>query len=106
MESEVNVKISLDGRVGLMEIQDEPYRFGSIDAGRDYIRNWYQNMLNFHTERYPSVCRDFVKKKGNENAEYISLTITGGIFGDTTTTVRSRIGGPNEEQGATNTNTV
>lgn len=97
MENEINVNISLDEkRVGLMEIQDEPFRFRSSDFTKHYIRNWYQNMLNFHTERYPDVCREFVKKKGNENAEYIKLTITGGIFGDKTTTVRSRIGGPNE----------
>lgn len=95
--SEVTVRISLDGRKGLMEIKDKPYKFASEERHKEILLNRFQNLLNYHTERYPQVCRDYAEKNGYTDADYIKLFISGGPFGDTPGVVRSKIGGPNEE---------
>lgn len=96
--NEIIVKVSLDGRKGLVEIADDPIIFKSAEINKYHLLNYFQNILNFHTERYPDVCREFAKKKGYENADWIKLSITGGVFGDSIETVQSKIGGPDAEE--------
>ena len=62
--NEITVKVSLDGRKGLVEIADDPIIFKSAEINKYHLLNYFQNILNRseeHTSELQSRFSKYIK---------------------------------------------